>query len=147
MDKKGSLESNPSSSTGGFLRSFELVIEFLKAILWPLLILFIFISLQRPLFDLVETLPFLINKSSEISVAGVSLKVNQKLQKEGSPKLRTAASHISKDALLYLINLGKYQPGGSVYSKSEYFTEEESKSINELKKRGLVGRFYQLLEG
>ena len=99
--------------------------------------IFLFGSLQQPLFEVFETSPYLLTNSSEISVADISLKVDQKLQTEASPKLRAAASNLAKDALLYWLDIGKYR-SGKINSKSEYFTDKEKRSLRELEKRNLA---------
>jgi len=135
-DKK--LNGEVSSSKENNFRLFELVIELLKVILWPFIIIFLLISLQQPISDLSESLPYLITRSSEISVAGISLKVDKKLQTTTKPQLRVAASNLSKYSLIYLLDIGKYGSGGGISSKSEYLSDKEKKSLNELVNRKLA---------
>jgi hypothetical protein len=84
----------------------EIATPFAKVVTWPILILILFWSLQVPLTATVEQLPNMLSKTSQITISGVTLEIDQRLQTSASPELKTALSNLSSDALKLLVRTG-----------------------------------------
>jgi hypothetical protein len=84
----------------------EILGSFLKVLIWPILILILFWSLQVPLTATVEQLPNMLSKTSQIAISGVTLEIDQRLQTSASPELKTALSNLSSDAIKLLVRTG-----------------------------------------
>ncbi len=102
---------------------FELLVELIKAIIWPLFATVILFLFWEPIRTISTQLPSLIGRSETITIAGVSLKVSKRLTQQASPKLAAALAKLSPQGLRQLVD----QRGASLYpsenadrGKSEY---------------------------
>lgn len=92
------MSNNPSKSR------FELIVELIKAVAWPLFAIVLLVSFWRPLRSAVTQLPNIISRSETLSIAGLSLKVRRSLAKQPSEEVKQALSKLSPDDLKRLQN-------------------------------------------
>jgi hypothetical protein len=98
MREKTSMSNNPSKSR------FELIVELIKAVAWPLFAIVLLISFWRPLRSAVTQLPNIISRSETLSIAGLYLKVRRSLARQPSEEVKQALSKLSPDDLKRLQN-------------------------------------------
>src|SRR5436190_13220571 len=87
--------------------TFENVNDLLKAILWPVLILFIFFTFKNDIINIVHLIPDKIQSSSKISVGGLSIEIEKSAINSGDPKLAGIIKNLSEQGIRKLLTLGK----------------------------------------
>jgi hypothetical protein len=106
--EKTSMGNNPSKSR------FELMVELVKAVAWPLFASVLLISFWGPLRSAVSQLPNIISRSETLSIAGLSLKIRRGLTQQPSEEVKKSLSKLSPDDLKRLLNFN------STYCGEEY---------------------------
>lgn len=115
----------------------ESLMELIKALIWPSVILFIFISLKTPILLLLEQLPNMAAKASKISFSGVSLEIDHKLSREdNSPELREAMKGLTTPALKEILETGD-KPFNYLRHDWER-TDSSAAVLCELQTKGLI---------
>jgi hypothetical protein len=87
---------------------FELTVELIKAVAWPLFAIFVLFTFWEPLHLAMNQLPDIVNRSNTITIAGLTIKIDQSLQlknREPSAEVRQALSEITSDGIQTLMNL------------------------------------------
>ncbi len=113
---------------------YQASIPFLVAIVWPLTAIIIISIFREPLFQTLQQLPFVVSKSSSIEIAGVSIKIDEKIAGINDPELKVALSNLSPTALRLLMDVGK----GGLNTFSKNLSEQEKNALVELKDKGLI---------
>jgi hypothetical protein len=131
QEKKGGVEN----SKAGFYEYYQTTVSLIKAVVWPAVVIYFFISLRGPITATVEQFPNLFYKTTHITIAGVTLEVDQRLQASAPLKLREAISKLSPEALKELVRIGE----STNYTNSSYpnFSQQEV-WLKELKEAGLI---------
>ncbi|MCZ7402751.1 MAG: hypothetical protein O8C61_11070 [Candidatus Methanoperedens sp.] len=119
----------------GFFDYYKVTVSLIRVVIWPLIVLYFFLSLQAPLTATIEQVPNILSKTSYITISGVTLEINQRLSDEASPELKLALSELSPEALKEFVNTGQ----GDHMTKTSYlgFSTEKAK-LEELDKKGLI---------
>lgn len=115
----------------------ESLIELVKVLVWPSLILFIFVSLKSPIRSLLEQLPGMAAKASKISFSGVSLEIDHKLRgANDNPELRAVMKDLTTPALKELLESGHkpFRYLSKDWDKSDAFAT----TLHELQSKGLI---------
>jgi hypothetical protein len=94
---------------------FELAVELVKAIVWPVIALVILFSFWHPFQLAMEQLPDVVSHSDTITIAGLTLKIDRSLQLQGlepSAEVRQVLSVLTPDGIRTLLAMGegKYYP-------------------------------------
>ena len=119
----------------GLYEYYEATVTLIKAIIWPVIILYFFLTLRGPITATVEQLPNLFYKTTHITIAGVTLEIDQRLQAIAPPQLQEALSKLSANALKELVSIGE----ATHYTRSSYpdFAQLEP-TLKELDQTGLI---------
>lgn len=113
------------------IKFFELVIEAFRAIAWPVVVLVIVFSMFAPLKKTIELVPELLSQSTKITIAGVSVELNQRLSDQVSPRLKRALENLSPEAIRIMISSRK----SMVFGTAE---DAKNPALFELEKAGLI---------
>ncbi len=89
-----------------FYMYYKTTVELLKVVLWPALVLYLFLALRAPLVSAANQLPGIFYRTSHITIAGVTIDVDPRLQSSASPQVQQAVARLSADALRVLIITG-----------------------------------------
>lgn len=92
------MSPNPSKTR------FELFVEFIKAVAWPLFASVVLISFWGPLRSSVSQLPNIVSRSETLSIAGLSLKIRRGLNRQPSEELKKSLSKLTPEDLKFLLN-------------------------------------------
>lgn len=128
-------DSGSNNKKASVFEYYEVTVSLIKAVVWPIVALYFFLVLRGPIIATVEQLPNLASKTSNITIAGVTLEIDQRLRAEAPLDLRNALAGLSPDALKLLVRTGK----ATHYSRTsiEPFLEEEA-ALKELADTGLI---------
>ncbi|RME56012.1 hypothetical protein D6779_11425 [Candidatus Parcubacteria bacterium] len=130
-----SSESEKSKNRIDYVFDFyQASIPFLVALIWPLVLITIVLIFREPLFRTLQQLPSVVSKSTSIEVAGISIKVNEKIAGINDPELKAALSDLSPTALRLLMDVGK----GCLNTTSKHLSEQEINALVELQDQGLI---------
>src|SRR5207253_2368384 len=83
---------------------FEISVELIKALTWPLVISIVLIGFWTPLHNIVTQLPNLLSRSESVTIAGLSIKIGKDIGRQVSPKVKEVISELSPEGLHRLIN-------------------------------------------
>jgi len=139
IDKSAKLDNSsesekPKKQIDYIFDFYQASIPFLVALIWPLTIVVIISIFREPLFQTLQQLPSLVSKSSAIEIAGVSIKIDERIAGINDPELRAALSNLSPTALRLLVDVGK----GGLNTMSKNLSEQEKNALVELKDKGLI---------
>ena len=115
-------------------------IELIKSLAWPVIVVLFLIFNWSPIRESVKLFPQLISRSESISIAGLSIEINQKLERESTPEIKESLRMISPHLIDIITNIGD-----SAW-ESNMLTDQD---WNELSALGLITRDdygYQLNE-
>ena len=139
-NKEIKTQDNTTSPAEIKLRYFEVVLDFIKSIAWPLIAIIIFISLSAPVNELLNSLP---DKMSKVSIGDIfSIEIQQVAKDKGLTELGNTIGTLSPEAITVLLRLGN-NPNrlmGSSDNPNEYYlpSDERMKSIYELESKKLL---------
>ncbi|HLJ90433.1 MAG TPA: hypothetical protein VKZ53_26730 [Candidatus Angelobacter sp.] len=113
---------------------FELSVELTKALAWPILILIILAVFWTPLHDLVTLAPTLLGHSESITIAGVSIKLGQRLSSQASPEVKKELAAMSPHSIDVLLShtSSAYWSSDPSYAKSEHAQLAQAGLVKEL---------------
>lgn len=84
---------------------FELFVELVKAIAWPILVVVVLIAFWAPLRDTARQLPGLLGRSNVVTIAGLSLKLGPGLRYQASPEVKNVLAELSQEAIERLLSM------------------------------------------
>ncbi|PWH15034.1 MAG: hypothetical protein DDG59_11880 [Anaerolineae bacterium] len=135
------IKTNSSSETRNAKKRIDYVFDFyqasmplLTALVWPLAIIIIISIFREPLFQTLQQLPSVVSRSTSIEIAGVSIKVDERIAGINDPELKAALSNLSPTALRLLVDVGK----GGLTTTSKNLSEQERNALVELRDKGLI---------
>ena len=127
------------------LKQLELFVQLVQALAWPLLILLLFVFLQKPLRRVLAVLPEKISESKKLTVGGLSFELQETAKAAGNPELAQLIGGLSTEAIKKLLRssgtshqlVGTYRP---LNGPTEYFlpSSEEEAPLLELERQGLL---------
>jgi hypothetical protein len=85
--------------------TFELIVELIRALAWPILAVLVLISFWRPLHDTAVQIPDIVGRSDTITIAGLSLKVGRALRRQASPEVQEVLARLSPEGLKRVLGL------------------------------------------
>ena len=95
---------------------FELGVELVKAIAWPILAAILLISFWTPLQETASQIPIIVGRSDTITIAGLSLKIGPGLRQKASPDVQKALAQLSQEGVEKILALSV---GGSYWDKGQ----------------------------
>jgi len=114
---------------------YELTVDLIKALAWPVFAFFMLFSFWKPLHLAMNQLPEIVSQSDTITIASLTLKIDRGLQSKGlepSSEVRDVLSKLSPGGIERILEV----------SSSSWYTSEsdaESKAANmELVNLGLL---------
>jgi hypothetical protein len=111
---------------------FELFVELVQAMAWPLSATIVVFSFWTPLQDAARQIPSIVGRSDTITIAGLSLKVGQGLRQKASDAVKRVLDKLSPEGVKKILSMSQ----GSYWDKgNEYDGRNEN---SELVKLGLV---------
>ncbi len=97
---------------------YEITVDMIRSIIWPVLFASILISYSKPITETINQLPNLVAASSELSIAGVRVQVDRSIRAKTSPTVLHVMAQISPDGIKRLMSLSSGTP---------IFSDDESK--------------------
>ena len=135
-------EKNPSKTSIFDLKTFEAFVALVKALAWPLLILYLFAVLRVPLTKTIELLPQKFSESTKFSVGSLSFEIQQSAEARGNPELGKLIGGLSPKAVETLLKIGKtttslvsYSPDSQTYYLLD---DQEMDALSELDNKNIV---------
>ena len=105
---------------------FQLWVELVKALAWPITALIILICFWGPLQEIAGKLPTILGQSESITIAGLSIKVGARLKAQASPAIEAALSAMSPEDIKRLLS----HSGSAYWNKGdETFGRNENASL------------------
>jgi hypothetical protein len=92
------------SSECQYLQVAEIIVEAIKAIVWPLSIVMVIIVFYNPLNLIITGLATKINDANKVSLGGFSVEVEEKVRKFADPCLTNHIVTLSPQAIEQLLN-------------------------------------------
>src|SRR6266550_448005 len=86
---------------------FELFVELVKAIAWPLLAAVVLVSFWHPLREAANQFPSIVSRSDTITILGLSLKIGPQLRQKAPREVQEALAALSADGIKTLIGMGR----------------------------------------
>lgn len=123
--------------------TFELIVELINGIAWPLFAFVLLIGLWGPLQSVATQFPDIIGRSETITIAGLSIKVGQGLKQQASGDVEKVLSNLSPDGLRKLIDNGNesyWDYGSETYAKNEVAELVRMKLLEEISGNELRGK-------
>lgn len=118
--------------------TFENINEFLKVILWPLIIIVVLITYHNDVSDMFRN-------SSKVSVGSFSMEMQREAKSQGSSELSTIIQELSVPGIKRLLSMGTYGHYALIGESSEYGAHERGYTLSpdiysweELMNAGLV---------
>ncbi|SRR5712692_2297893 len=91
---------------GKTVNKITLLLDLIKALMWPVFAIVILVSFWRPLHEVATALPDLARSSESITIMGVSVRVGKRLAARASPDVREVLSKLSPTDVEFIITLG-----------------------------------------
>lgn len=127
----------PDEGKGG---TFTNITQLVKALAWPVLILYVFLRFQGPLSETVDLLPDTLRHASKISAGGLTLEIEQKAQEKGND-IANALRGLSTEARKLLLQVGDsywHKWGKDTHGDMVTYTASRTKALRELTQRKLM---------
>ena len=129
------MAKTPLSETDGGKSTYEITVMLVRALAWPLIVLFLLFTYRVPIRAIATQLPALIASSNAISVAGVSVQVDRRLRSQASTDALTSLSSLTADGLRTLMDLSRGQP---IYTADDIRGGRVDREYGELLRSGLA---------
>jgi len=105
------------SSNGESQKSqYEVTVDLIRSIIWPLFIGSLLIIYNKPFTETVSQLPNLLATSSELSIAGLKVQIDREISSKTTPEVLNGLSKLSPDGIERLMNMTRSTP---VFKKNE----------------------------
>jgi len=108
--------------------SFELSVDLTKSLIWPLFAFVLLVSFWAPINNILKKIPSIIDRSESITIAGLSLKIEQGLNVRPTDTVKKVLSKISADGVKKLMN-----KKNSSYYDSKVWPKRENEELFRLK--------------
>lgn len=102
-DAKPSVTSSRVATWGARL---ELVSKLVSLLTWPVVVLIAVAVFYSPMRRIADMLPEKFEQSSEIGIAGISVKIAEQAKASGNAELAKIISGLSEDAIEWLLKIG-----------------------------------------
>jgi hypothetical protein len=79
------------------------LLEWVRVLMWPCLVLLLLALFWTPIRAAADLLPSMLDRSDEISIGGVKLKVRDSLRSKASPTVRAALAGLSTQATAFVL--------------------------------------------
>ena len=152
MLRKPSSTRPPRSPESNLIRVVELIVDAIKVLAWPSLVLYGAIVFFSPLNQIVSGLATKINDANKVSIGGFSVEVEAKVRESTSPELAKSVGALSPAAIEQLMRTDR---GGGITLLSSMRDEKDAKlglpkeprldALRELSAKGFIA-FYQPLD-
>jgi hypothetical protein len=122
---------------------YELTVDLIKAIAWPLFAFFILFSFWKPIHLAADQLSIIINRSNTITIAGLTLKIDQSLdlyKEQPSDEVRSVLANITPNAIRILL---EHVQGPTCYltTRDDPFIKQDKVDNAELISLGLYEEY------
>ena len=127
--------ATPLKQDGRLLNWYRPSVDLFKSAIWPITVLFIFLSIKAPLLSSLAELPAVIQSTQKVTIGTVSIE--RRLRDAGIPAdIRRALAKLSKNGLILLLDTGKL---GFGYLDADWETENSNAAtLRELQKEELI---------
>ncbi len=105
-----SKDTQPSKS------KFELTVDLIKAIIWPIVVSFLLIVFWRPIYSTINQIPKVVNNSETITIGSLSLKIRSNSNLIPSDSVKISLEALSASGINSLLTSN---------GTSEYFYENQ----------------------
>lgn len=108
---------------GGSLKTFEQVVNLIKAIAWPVLIAVFFLVYRDTARQVAEQVPVLLGRATKVSAGGLAIEIKEQAEQAGGSRLSSVVTSLDGTEVQQLLKVGcgywglfgtGYRPG--VYS-------------------------------
>lgn len=123
------------------LKYFTIATEFVKAIAWPSVILYLFHVLHVPIMNIVAVLPSKITQSTKVSVGSLSFEIQQAAIAAGTPQTAALIGDLSPSAIKLIMKIGDDHHlfiGVSDRNAGKCFVPSPTPELSELEAKGLI---------
>jgi hypothetical protein len=138
-------DSNPGRGGKG-LEWARTIVDLLKILAWPLLVLYFFFVVEAPLLEIFRQLPNKFSQATKVTVGSLSLEIQEKAIKSGNPALAERLGKLSAQAIeqlirtdktgkIVLVGLGDRRRGENAYTLPP---RSALNALLELEARGLI---------
>lgn len=86
---------------------FEVIVELVRVLVWPALLVTIVLMFLKPLRETVYLLPSLVANSSELTIAGVKVNIDKSIRSKASDEVLISIAKLSPNGFESLIDLTK----------------------------------------
>jgi hypothetical protein len=126
---------------------FEIIVDLIKALLWPIIAVFILILFWQPLRLVANQLPSIVSRSETITISGLSLKIrNNDIVQKPSDSVKNVLALLSADGIKRMLNnstASYWDKGDETFGRSEYeelvklglYTEDSAEELAERNKQ------------
>lgn len=127
------MSQQSDSTTLGYINA---ITGLVKVLSWPLLLLYIFLAIRGPLIESFSQLPFLLSRSTAVSVGGFSVALRERIKSGAPADVHVVLEQISPEGLFAMLEWGN---GGSTSETIEQIRQSKRPgSLYELEKLGLM---------
>lgn len=103
---------------------FEIAVDLIKALLWPLIVIVLLIIFLGPLRSVADQLPNLVKNSETITISGLSIKIRKNdLVKNPSDSVKAVLSKLTPEEIERILNNSSsifWDKGDEKWGVSEY---------------------------
>ncbi len=103
---------------------FEITVDLIKALVWPVISLFILIIFWQPLRLVANQLPSIVSRSETITISGLSLKIrNNDIVQKPSDSVKTVVAALSADGVKTMLNNSSgvyWNVGDEAFGRKQY---------------------------
>lgn len=136
------MDEKPTPPQSAAIKLLEAGARLIASLAWPLLILFVFLSLRHQITAVFSAIPTKLSESTKFAIGSLSFEMNQTAKQTGDPQLPKLIEELSANALTVLMvtgNSSKYfayaEPGDNEY----FFPGKDTlDAMNELEKKKML---------
>ena len=133
------------SSGASRLESFKVIVDLLRVIVWPIIVLGILFTFRQPIIEVADQLPGKFSAASKFGVGSLTFEIQEQARAKGNLLLAGRLRNLSPEAVRLLIELGQSTMilvSEDIYPERTglYFFPDESRLalVRELDRSGLI---------
>jgi len=112
------MTNNPPKS------KFEIIVDLIKALLWPTIVICVLIIFWGPLRLIADQIPSIVSRSESITISGLSIKIrNNDVVEKPSDSVRMVLAKLSPNGVKRMLNNSTavyWDKGQESYGKEDY---------------------------
>lgn len=134
-----------SPPSPAWLDVLKLVVDVLRILIWPALVVGAFVVFKQPVLSIANELPLKFSAATKVGVGSLVLEIQQQARASGNPQLASRIGKLSPEAIRHLMEMGQSHmiligSGKDPDGNTTYFYPEENRvqAARELAANGLV---------